>query len=158
MNNLSFASSEIRVYRFNRLYRWYHFSVGVIFLVIAVLAAVQAVQTYSGFLIISIPMALLSAFMIARPLTTAVIVDQQSVIFKTMFSKSSMPRSSITAIERVATGKGTLLVLRGSVEKEKELSIPIILFCFDEDWDDWLNTYRDLSGDTPLSLFPPPQR
>jgi hypothetical protein len=158
MNNASFASSEIKVYRFNRLYRWYHFIVGVIFLVIAVLAAVQAVQTDSGFMIFSIPMALLSAFMIARPLATAVIVDQQSVTLKTMFSKSSLPRSSITAIERVATGRGTLLLLRGNVEKEEELSIPIILFCFDEDWDDWLNTYRDLSGDKPLSLFPPPQR
>jgi hypothetical protein len=158
MNNPSFASSEIKVYRFNRLYRWYHFSVGVIFLIGAVLVAVQAVQTDKGLLIFSLLMALFFVFMIARPLTTAVIVDQQSVTFKAMFSKISLPRSSITAIERVATGKGTLLVLRGNVEKQEELSIPIILFCFDEDWDDWLNTYRDLSGDKPLSLFPPPQR
>jgi hypothetical protein len=154
MNNSSFASSETKVYRFNRLYRWYHFIIGVIVLVAAVLVAVQTPEL----LIISILMALFSAFMIARPLTTAVIVDQQSITFKAMFSKSSLPRSSITAIERVATGRGTLLVLRGNVEKEEELSIPIILFCFDEDWDDWLNTYRDLSDDRPLSLFPPTQR
>lgn len=151
MNNSSFASSENKVYRFNRLYRWYHFVVGAVFLVVAVL-------THNGLLIFVIPIALFSVFMIARPLASAVIVDQHSVTSKGMFSQSSLPLSSITAIERVATGKGTLLVLRGNVEKKEQLSIPVNLFSFDEDWDDWLSTYRDLSSDKPLSLFPAPQR
>jgi hypothetical protein len=155
MNNSSFASSENKVYRFNRLYRWYHFIVGAVFLVVAVLVAVQ---THFELLIFSIPIALFSMFMIARPLTSAVIVDQHSVTSKGMFSVSSLPRSSITAVERLATGKGTLLVLRGNVEKREVLSIPVDLFSFDEDWDDWLSTYRDLSSDKPLSLFPPRQR
>ncbi len=155
MNNSSFASSGNKVYRFNRLYCWYHFIVGVVFLVVAVLVAVL---THNGLLIFSILIAVFSVFMIARPLTSAVIVDQYSVTSKGMFSESSLPRSSITAIERIATGKGILLILRGNVEKKEELAIPVNLFSFDEDWDNWLSTYTDLSSDKPLSLFPPPQR
>jgi hypothetical protein len=155
MNKSSFASAERKVYRFNRFYRWYHFIVGAVFLVVAVLVAVM---TDNGLLIFSILIALFSVFMIARPLTSAVIVDQYSVTCKGILSERSLPRSSITAIERVAAGKGTLLVLRGNVEKKEELSIPVILFSFDEDWDDWLKHIQDLSSDTPLSLFPPPQQ
>jgi hypothetical protein len=82
-----------------------------------------------------------------------VIVDQYSVTFKRMFSENSLPRSSITAIERVNTGKGALLTLWGNMEEKEELSIPVNLFAFDEAWDDWLGTYRDLSSNKPLSLF-----
>ena len=158
MSNSSFASSEKKVYRFNRLYRWYHFGTGAVFLVIAVLMYVEFGRNDIELLIFSIPIALFSVVMIARPLTSAVIVDQHSVTSQGMFSVSSLPRSSITAVERLATGKGTLLVLRGNVEKREVLSIPVDLFSFDEDWDDWLSTYRDLSSDKPLSLFPPRQR
>ena len=98
MNDSSFASSDKKVYRFNSLYRWYHFIVGVVFLVVAVLVAVL---THNGLLIFSILIALFSVFMIARPLTSAVTVDQYSVTLKRMFSENSLPRSSITAIERV---------------------------------------------------------
>jgi len=143
MNKSSFASSEKKVYRFNSLYRWYHFVVGAAFLVAAALMR--------DIWIFSVPFVLLSAFMVARPLAMAVIVDQHSVTLKRMFSENSLPRSSITTIERVNNGKGTLLRLRGNVEGE--LSIPVFLFAFDEAWDDWLSTYRDLSSDKPLSLF-----
>jgi hypothetical protein len=142
MNKTSSALSERNVYRFNSLYRWYHFVVGAVFLVAAVLMR--------DLWILSIPVALFSVFMVARPLTTAVIVDQYSVTLKRMFSENSLPRSSITAIERVNTGRGTLLTLWGDME---ELSIPVNLFAFDEAWDEWLSAYRDLSSDKPLSLF-----
>lgn len=142
MNNSSFASSETKVYRFNSLYRWYHFVAGTAFLVTAFLIR--------DLWIFSIPIVLFSLFMIARPFTSAVMVDQYSVTLKMMFSERSIQRSSLTAIERVHTGKGTLLTLRGSAEK---LSIPANLFAFDEDWDDWLSTNKDLSSDKPLSLF-----
>ena len=145
MNKSSFALSEKKVYRFNSLYRWYHFVVGAAFLVAAVLMR--------DLWIFSIPIALFSVFMVSRPLTTAVIVDQYSVTFKRMFSENSLPRSSITAIERVNTGKGALLTLWGNMEEKEELSIPVNLFAFDEAWDDWLGTYRDLSSNKPLSLF-----
>jgi hypothetical protein len=145
MNRSSFASSEKKVYRFNNLYRWYHFIVGAIFVFAAVI--------WTAPLIFLIPITLFSAFMIARPLTSAVIVDQYSVTLKTMFSERSLRRSSITAIERVNTGKGTLLILRGSSGEKEELAIAVNLFAFDEAWDDWLSTYRDLSSDKPLSLF-----
>ena len=145
MNRSSFASSEKKIYRFNSLYRWYHFTVGVVFLVAPVLEHSP--------LIFSIPLALFSTFMIARPLTSAVIVDQYSVTLKTMFSERSLQRSSITSIERIRMniGNGTSLILRGSAEEK--LAIPVDLFAFDEAWDDWLSTYRDLSSDKPLSLF-----
>ena len=145
MNRSSFASSEKKIYRFNSLYRWYHFTVGVVFLVAPVLEHSP--------LIFSIPLALFSTFMIVRPLTSAVIVDQYSVTLKTMFSERSLQRSSITSIERIRMniGNGTSLILRGSAEEK--LAIPVDLFAFDEAWDDWLSTYRDLSSDKPLSLF-----
>jgi hypothetical protein len=145
MNRSSFASSEKKVYRFNSLYRWYHFIVGAIFVFAAVI--------WTTPLIFLIPIALFSAFMIARPLTSAVIVDQYSVMLETIFSERSLRRSSITSVERVNTGKGTLLILRGNTEEKEELAIAVNLFAFDEAWDDWLSTYRDLSSDKPLSLF-----
>lgn len=142
MNNSLFASSETKVYRFNNLYRWYHFVVGAGSLIGAVLMR--------DLWVFSIPIVLFSAFMIARPLTSAVIVDQSSVTLKSMFSERSIQRSSITTIERVNTGRGILLALRGGGE---ELAIPVNLFAFDDAWDGWLSTYRDLSSDKPLSLF-----
>jgi hypothetical protein len=145
MNKSSFALLGKNVYRFNSLYRWYHFVVGAVFLVAAVLLR--------DLWILSVLVALFSVFMVARPLTTAVIVDQYSVTLKRMFSENSLPRSSITAIERVHTGKGTLLTLWGKMEEKEKLSIAVNLFAFDEAWDDWLSTYRDLSSDKPLSLF-----
>ena len=122
-----------------------HHRLGAIFLVVAVLL--------HELLIFSIPIALLSAFMIARPLSSAVIVDQYSVTSKSMSSENSLLRSSIVAIERVNTGRGILLVLRGNADEKEELSIPVNLFAFDQAWDDWLSTYKDLSSDKPLSLF-----
>jgi hypothetical protein len=145
MNKSSFASSEERVYRLNSLYWWYHLVIGAVFLVVSALAR--------DLWFISIPIALFAAFMVARPFTTAVIVDQHSVTLKRMFSKNSLLRSSITAIERVPTGKGTLLVLWGNIEEKEQLAIAVNLFAFDEAWDDWLKSYRDISGDKPLSLF-----
>ena len=145
MNRSSFASSEKKIYRFNSLYRWYHFTVGVVFLVAPVL--MHSPQIFS------IPLALFSTFMIARPLTSAVIVDQYSVTLKTMFSERSLQRSSITSIERMNIGKGTSLILRGNAEEKEKLAIPVDFFTFDEAWDNWLSTYRDLSSDKPLSLF-----
>jgi len=143
MKNSSFASSDKKAYRFNGLYRWYHFIVGGA-------ALVGSIFLLRELLILSIPVALFSAFMIARPLTSAVIVDQYSVTLKQMFSVRSVQRSSITTIKKVNTGRGVLLTLRGSSE---ELAIPVNLFAFDQAWDDWLRTYRDLSSDKPLSLF-----
>jgi hypothetical protein len=143
LDRSSFASSEKKVYRFNSLYRWYHFAVGAVFLVTAVVKNTP--------LIFLIPILLFSAFMIARPLTSAVTVDQYSVTLKTMFSEHSLNRSSITSIERVNTGKGTSLILRGNTKEE--LVIGVNLFAFDQAWDDWLSTYKDLSSDKPLRLF-----
>jgi len=145
MDKSSFGSSETKIYRFNSFYRWYHFVVGAVFLVAAVLM--------HSFLILSIGIALFSVFMISRPLIVAVIVDRDSVRLKGMFSEKSLQRCSITAIERRNTGRGTLLILRGNSEEREELTIAVNLFAFDEAWDDWLGTYRDLSSDKPLSLF-----
>jgi hypothetical protein len=145
LDRSSFASSEKKVYRFNSLYRWYHFIVGAVFLVTAIVKNTP--------LIFLIPILLVSAFMIARPLTSAVIVDQYSVTLKTMFSERSLQRSSITSIERTNIGKGTSLILRGNAEAKEKLAIPIDWYAFDEAWDDWLSTYPDLSSDKPLRLF-----
>jgi hypothetical protein len=147
MDRSSFASSEKKVYRFNRLYRWYHFIMGAVFLGAAVAS--------HHFLIVSMGAALFSAFMISRPLVTGVIVDQYSVTVKGMFSAHSLQRSSITAIETVSTGKGPLLILLGNNDEKESLSIGVNLFAFDQAWDEWLSTYRDLSDNKPLSLFPP---
>jgi hypothetical protein len=145
MDKSSFASSETRTYRFNALYQWYHFIVGAFFLVAAALV--------HDFLVLSIGSALFSVFMISRPLRVAVIVDRNSITLRGVFSQGSLQRSSITAIERRNTGRGTLLVLRSSIEEKEELAIALNLFAFDEAWDDWLGQYRDLSSDKPLSLF-----
>jgi len=119
---------------------------------VGVAFAVAAVASHD-FLILSILLTLFSAFMIARPLVSAAIVDQYSVTSKGMFSQHSLPRSSITAIERVHTGRGTILTLWGNVEEKEELSISENLFAFDEGWDDWLSIYKDVSSEKPLSLF-----
>lgn len=145
MNESSFASSEGKVYRFNRFYRWYHFVVGSVFLVTAVVV--------HDFLILSILVALFSVFMIARPIVTSVTLDQYSVTVKGMFSEGSLRRSFITAIETRATGRGTLLILRSDTDEKEELTIGVNLFAFDDAWDDWLKTYRNLSHDKPLNLF-----
>jgi hypothetical protein len=144
MNKSSFASEETKVYRLTSLYRVYHFVVGI--------AAFGGAVWCFHFPILAAGLALFSVFMIARPLVMKVTVDQQSVTVKGMFSESSMQRSSITAFERIHTGKGSCLMLRGT-DESKSLMIPDMLFGFDEDWEDWLNTYRDLSGDKPISLF-----
>ena len=144
MSKSSFASEETKVYRLTLFYRVYHFVVGIA-------ALVGAVWCYH-FLILAAGLALFSVFMIARPLVMKVTVDQNSVAVKGMFSESSMQRSSITAFERIHTGKGSCLMFRGNDESES-LMIPEILFGFDEAWEAWLNTYRDLSDDKPISLF-----
>ena len=69
-----------------------------------------------------------------------------------------MQRSSITAVETVATGRGPLLILRGNPDGKESLAIGVNLFAFDEAWDEWLSTCGDLSDNKPLSLFPPSQR
>jgi hypothetical protein len=143
MNKSSFASEETKVYRLNLVYRVYHFVVGIA-------ALVGAVWCYH-FLILSAPLALFSVFMIVRPLVMKVTVDQYSVTVKGMFRESSMQRPSITAFERIHTGRDNYLMLRGNDEGES-LMIPD-MFGFDEAWEDWLNTYRDLSDDKPISLF-----
>ena len=150
MDRSSFASSERKVYRFNRFYRWYHFIMGAVFLGAAV--------AFHHFLIVSIGAALFSGFMISRPLVTAVTVDQYSITLKGMFSEHSLQRSSITAVETVSTGKGPLLILRGNIDEKESLAIGVNLFAFDQAWDEWLSTYRDLSDNKPLSLFPPSLR
>ena len=150
MDRSSFASSERKVYRFNRLYRWYHFILGAVSLGAAVVS--------HHFLILSIVAALFAGFMISRPLVTAVTIDQYSVTLKGMFSEHSLQRSSITAIETVSTGKGPLLILHGDIDGKESLAIGVNLFAFDEGWDQWLGTYMDLSENKPLSLFPPGRR
>ena len=150
MNKPSFASSERKVYRFNLFYQWYHFVVGAVFLGVAV--------AVHDFLILSIGIALFAVFMISRPLLESVIVDQYSVTVKGIFRENSVQRSSITAIETVSIGKGPLLMLWTNVDQKKGLAIAVNLFAFDEEWDEWLSSYRDLSDSKPLSLFPPGQR
>jgi hypothetical protein len=144
MNQSSFASQEIKVYRFNWAYKLYHFGVGAAALIGAVLCR--------NFLFLAAVLVLFSIFMIARPLITSVTVDQYSVTFKGMFSSNSLLRSSITAVETQHTGKTPSLILWGNIDEKENLAIPD-LFGFDDDWDDWWNTYRDLSDDKPLSLF-----
>jgi hypothetical protein len=144
MNDSSFATTEVKVYRFSRVYRLYHFAVGAA-------ALVGAVKCYS-FLILAVVLALFSMFMIARPLVMAVTVDQFSVTFKAMFSENSLQRSSITAVETIHTGRGDILRLWGNTDEKERLDIPG-LFSFDDAWDNWWSTYRDLSDDKPISLF-----
>jgi hypothetical protein len=144
VEKLSSASREQNVYRFNGIYRWYHFLTGAVFLGLAV--AVYKL------LPLSIVLALFSGFMILRSLVTRVILDRHSVTLKTMFSEHSLQRSSIASIETVHTGKGPLLRLRAI--DGSEMAIGVNLFAFDEAWDEWLSTYTDLGDDKPLGLFP----
>ena len=144
MSETSFASSETKVYRFNLVYRWYHFAVGT--------AAVVGAVLCRDFLLLAIVLALFAVFMIARPLVMAVTVDQLSVTFKGMFSENSIERSSITAVEIKHTGRTPSVILWGNIDEKECLVIPD-MFGFDDGWNDWLSTYRDLSDDKPLSLF-----
>jgi hypothetical protein len=141
MERAPFASSEKKVYRFNLFYRWYHFITGGVFLCVAVAT--------HDFRVLSIGAALFSVFMIYRPLATAVAIDPLSVTLKTMFSARPVPRSSIAAIETV-TGKGSWVIFRATDGKEL-LRIRVDMFSFDQAWDEWLSTYRNLND---LSLFP----
>jgi hypothetical protein len=143
MNPSSFALGT-KVYRLNWAYRLYHFAAGVTTFVGAIMV--------HHFWILSVVLVLFSMFMIARALAMAVTVDQFSVTSKGLFSKNSLQRSSITAIERQHTGKGNCLILWGNLDEKESLTIPDI-FAFDDAWDDWLSTYKDLSDDKPLSLF-----
>jgi hypothetical protein len=104
------------------------------------------------FLILSLALALFSVLMISRPLVMTVAVDQSSVTFGGTFSANSLQRSSITAVETKHTGKGDLLILWGNPDKREKLEIPD-LFAFDEDWENWWGSHRDLSDDRPISLF-----
>jgi hypothetical protein len=139
-----FASGETKVYRLNLAYRLYHFAVGG--------AALIGAALCYHFLALSVVLVLFGAFMISRPLLAKVIVDQYSVTLKSMFSENSLRRASITAIERKHTGKGNLLILWGNLDEKENLTIADV-FAFDDAWDDWLRTFRDLSDDKPLSLF-----
>jgi hypothetical protein len=136
---------EKKVYRFNLFYRWYHFITGGVFLCGAVAA--------HDLWVLSIGAALFSAFMIYRPLVTALAIDPLSVTLKTMFSERSVPRSSIAAIETV-TGKGSWVIFR-AIDGKELLRIRVDLFSFDLEWDEWLTTYKNLND---LSLFPPTLR
>jgi hypothetical protein len=90
--------------------------------------------------------------MISRPLVMAVTVDPYSITFRSTFSQNSLQRPSITAVETKHTGKGNILILWGDIDKKESLAIPD-LFAFDDDWNNWLSTYSDLSADKPISLF-----
>jgi hypothetical protein len=144
MSESSFALQDAKVYRLSRVYQVYHFAVGAA-------ALIGAVKCYD-FLILAVGLALLSVFMIARPLRMAVIVDQTSVTYKGMFSENSLQRSSITAFESQRTGKTPNLILWGNIDQKECLVIPD-MFGFDDEWDGWLSTHKDLSDDKPISLF-----
>ena len=144
MNEVSFTSIEPKVYRLTWVYRLYHFAVAA-----AALAAAIKVRDFLSFAIV---LALFSVFMISRALVMAVTVDQFSVAFKTLFSETALQRSSVTAVETRHSGKGSLLILWGNIDEKEQLVIPC-LFAFDEDWDRWISTLRDLSDDKPLTLF-----
>jgi hypothetical protein len=139
----SFPSGGIKVYRFNRLYRVYHFVVGAV-------ALVGAVLVYPIF-IFSILLILFSVFMISRPLVMTVTVDQSSVTYKGLFSEKSMRRSSITAVE-ARGGRARCVILWADIDQKEALVIPD-LFAWDEGWDHWWSNYRDLSDNKPISLF-----
>lgn len=144
MGEASFACLEAKTYRFNLLYRVYHFAVGAT-------ALVGVVLCYK-FWALSMVLALFAIFMIVRPLVMKVTVDAHAVTFKAMFSESSLQRSSVTAFERIHPGKRNLLMLRGEGRSDS-LTMPADLLGFDEAWEDWLNTHTDLSDDKPISLF-----
>ena len=144
VNESSFAAQGTKVYRLSRVYRLYHFGVGAA-------ALVGAVKS-DDFLVLALALALFGVFMIARPLLMKVTVDQSSVTFHGTFSENSLQRSSITAVETKHTGRTPGLILWGNIDEKECLAIPDI-FGFDDDWDDWWSSYRDLSDDKPLSLF-----
>ena len=144
VNESSFASQGTKVYRLSRVYQLYHFGVGA--------AALVGAVTSHVFFVLALVLALFGVFMIARPLLMKVTVDQSSVTFHGMFSENSLQRSSITAVETKHTGRTPSLILWGNIDEKECLAIPDI-FGFDDDWDDWWSTYRDLSDDKPLSLF-----
>lgn len=147
MNESSFATVEAKVYRFSWLWRLYHFAFGAVGLV----GAVTVYDVSDELPIVSVVLALVSLFMISRPLILAVTVDQFSVTFRGVFRAKSLQRSSITAVETKSDGKFNYLILWGNtIDGNERLAIPL-LFAFDEAWYGWLRTYRDLNK--PLSLF-----
>jgi hypothetical protein len=125
-------------------YRLYHFVVGAAGLI-------DAAMAYS-FLALSILLVLFSVFMISRALLASVTLSPSSVTLKGLFLKNSVQRSSIIAIERQHTDRGNYLTRWVNLEEKKGLTIGD-LFAFDQTWDDWLSTYRDISDDKPLRLF-----
>jgi hypothetical protein len=148
MNESSFASLEVRVYRLNWFWRIYHFAFGGAFMIGAVMLG-AVMRPDDPAILIAVGIALFSVFMISRPLIMAVTVDQSSVTFRGTFSARSLQRSSITAVE-TKSGKSSFLILWGNtIDGNERLEIPMI-FAFDEAWDSWLRAYRDL--DKPLSL------
>lgn len=122
----------------------YHLAVGLAALVGAVLTR--------DFVALAAVLALFSAFMISRPFHIAVVVDHDAVTLKGMFSSESIELPTVTAVEVKKTGKGNLLILWGDLDLKNNLTIPD-LFAFDDDWDSWWNSHRDLSDSKPLSLF-----
>ena len=144
MNEYSFASAETKVYRLNRFYQLYHCGLGA--------AALVTAFKVSDFLALSVIAALFGVFMIARPLVMKVTVDQDCVTLWTMISRHSLARSSITAVETKHSGKGSLFVFWGDVSKKESLTIPD-LFRFDDEWNRWWSSYRDLSDDRPISIL-----
>ena len=144
MDESSFASQELKVYRLTWYYQLYHFAIGAA-------ALVGAAKCYD-FLILAVVLALFSVFMIARPLVMEVTVDPSYIMFRGVFSSNSLQRSSITAVETKNTGKGNILIFWGNIDEKESLAIPDI-FSFDEAWKNWLITYRDLSNDKPINLL-----
>jgi hypothetical protein len=144
MNESSFATQEPRVYRLSRLYQVYHYGAGAI----ALVAAVWWIDYWA----LAIGLVPFAAFMIARPLLMKVTVDQSCVTFKGMYAEDSLQRSSITAVETQVTGRTHNLILWGNLDEKECLMIPDI-FGFDDDWNDWWGSYRDLSDSKPISLF-----
>ena len=143
----SFPSGGIKVYRFNRLYRVYHFVVGAV----ALVGAVWVSRLIYPIFIFSILLVLFSVFMISRPLVMTVTVDQSSVTYRGLFSEKSIRRSSITAVE-ARGGRALCIILWGDIDQKEGLVIPD-LFAWDEGWDHWWSSYRDLSDNKPISLF-----
>lgn len=143
MTETSFPMEGTKVYRLSTVYRVYHFTVGSA----ALLGAVWGYRLP----IASFMLALFGISMIARPLALKVIVDHDIVTVKGIFRQRSIRRSSIDEFERVHAGRDNYLLLRASTTGES-LMVPD-LFAFDDDWDDWLRNYRDVSEDKPISLF-----
>ena len=141
MTDSSFPTQGTKIYRLSSVYRVYHFTVGIAALVVAIWCYRLPIAP--------LVLALFGIFMIARPLALKVTVDQDSVTLNGVFRQRSIQRSSIEEFERVHAGRDNYLLLRGSAGES--LMIPD-LFAFDEAWDDWLSTYKDVSDNKLISL------